>query len=511
MVGFAFYLGMSMWPFGVAFIVRYVGAPARHVYTPLGLYLLILWLLPENLSEPLFGEYDSGFEMFFVSGLFLVLGSSMLVVENTDLLLGGITRLGTVFRGWLPMIRTAVAYPSAARVRTGLTISMFSLIIFSLVMMATINTNVINLFLGDEANAGWDVRADTVGTNPITDFRATLEAKGVATDGFGQTAIVTTPHVASQARLIDGEWAFALVRGMDNAFISQSTLGFQQRAEGYESDQAIFEALRTQPNVAVVDSFAVPNKNLVGGDPDRFLLKGLTTDDKVFAPVRIEVDDPDSPTPAQLTIIGVVDSKYGSLYGIYTNQFTVDAIYPKMHLRSYYIALTDPDQAGATAKRIEATLLSSGVQATSIRDELKEGQRQTEGFFYVFEGFMGLGLIVGIAAVGVIAFRSVVERRHYIGVLRAIGFQREEVAGSFLIETCYIVGIAILAGTSLGLLLSRNLFASDLMGAGAAGIAIPWMTLAIVIVGTISSALLMTWIPARRAAGISPADALRYE
>ncbi len=35
---------------------------------------------------------------------------------------------------------------------------------------------------------------------------------------------------------------------------------------------------------------------------------------------------------------------------------------------------------------------------------------------------MGLGLLVGVAAVGVIAFRTVVERRQQIGVLRAIGY-----------------------------------------------------------------------------------------
>ena len=36
---------------------------------------------------------------------------------------------------------------------------------------------------------------------------------------------------------------------------------------------------------------------------------------------------------------------------------------------------------------------------------------------------MGLGLIVGVAALGVITARAVVERRQQIGVLRAIGFR----------------------------------------------------------------------------------------
>jgi ABC-type antimicrobial peptide transport system permease subunit len=48
----------------------------------------------------------------------------------------------------------------------------------------------------------------------------------------------------------------------------------------------------------------------------------------------------------------------------------------------------------------------------------------------LIQGFMGLGLIVGVAALGVISARAVVERRQQIGVLRAIGFRRGMVQGS---------------------------------------------------------------------------------
>jgi putative ABC transport system permease protein len=112
----------------------------------------------------------------------------------------------------------------------------------------------------------------------------------------------------------------------------------------------------------------------------------------------------------------------------------------------------------------------------------------------------------------VIAFRAVVERRQQIGVLRAIGYRREMVARAFMIETGYVVGIAVLAGTVLGLLLARNLFASDyFISGGIANYLIPWPVIAVIVFGTVAAALLMTWIPARRAAGIPPAEALRYE
>ena len=102
-----------------------------------------------------------------------------------------------------------------------MTIAMFSLIVFSLVMMATITENFLNLFLGDEANAGWDVRADALSANPINDFEATLRANGIDTSGFIATASVTTIRTSlHRPGCAGGEWKNLPVRGMDQDFIT---------------------------------------------------------------------------------------------------------------------------------------------------------------------------------------------------------------------------------------------------------------------------------------------------
>src|SRR5918994_7451041 len=243
---------------------------------------------------------------------------------------------------------------------------------------------------------------------------------------------------------------------MDDAFIAESTLTFQQRAEGYATDADIIAALQQQSNVAVVDASAIPQEGEFGVPDTQFQLTGLTSEDKIFSPVPVELAKPDGGT-ATVTIIGVIDSKIGSLAGLYTSQETVAATYPEQAITSYYVALRDAEQADTVAKAVEAALVASGVQGYSIRDELKDAQQQEAGFLYLIQGFMGLGLVVGIAAVGVIAFRSVVERRQQIGVLRALGFQRGTVALSFLIETGFVVGMGAITGTVLGVNLSYNL------------------------------------------------------
>ncbi|HEV2129260.1 MAG TPA: FtsX-like permease family protein, partial [Thermomicrobiales bacterium] len=155
-----FTTGMSLWPFGIILALRYFGVAARPVFTAVGLYLLVFWLLPEDAFNAIFGNYDSGFSQFFVAGVFLVIATTVITINNLDVLLAGLSRLGGPFRSQLPAVRIAIAYPGATKGRTGLTVAMFSLIIFSLVMMATMNQTSIELALGDESNAGWDVRAD---------------------------------------------------------------------------------------------------------------------------------------------------------------------------------------------------------------------------------------------------------------------------------------------------------------------------------------------------------------
>ncbi|MDQ4099820.1 MAG: FtsX-like permease family protein [Chloroflexota bacterium] len=138
---FMFYAGMSLLPFGVARVLRFFGAPSRPVFSAVGIYLLVFWLLPQNVADKIWGEMDGEMEMFFLSGIFMVIGVTMVIIQNTDVLLAGVSRLGGIFRSKLPAIRTAIAYPGAARGRTGMTIAMFSLIVFSLVMIATMHEN----------------------------------------------------------------------------------------------------------------------------------------------------------------------------------------------------------------------------------------------------------------------------------------------------------------------------------------------------------------------------------
>jgi putative ABC transport system permease protein len=453
----------------------------------------------------------------------MVAGATIVIVQNLDWLLAAVSAVGGFFRSKLPAVRTAVAFPGAAKGRTGMTIAMFSLIVFSLVVFATINQNFVNLFLGDEANAGWDVRADQGQANPIgttQDFVDLLNQRGVDTSDFTATGRATTNFQINIRYPGATEWKqYFAIHGADDGLLNDSKVLFQQRATGYPDDKSVVQALLTQPDTIVIDAAALPSNGGFGSDASQFRLddpdgsgpkKALSSGDKTFDPIPVEIQAVDGSVKT-FTIIGIIDSKVSSLFGIFGREDLITPAFPQPALTSYYVRLSDPSQSDAKAKEIERALLANGVQGTSIKNELEDAQKQNRAFLYIIQGFMALGLIVGIAAVGVIAFRSVVERRQQIGVLRAIGYQTSLVSLSFLIETAFVVGLGILSGTVLGIILSYNLFHTSDFAPTGVNFVVPWTIVFAIIIITIVAALLMTIVPARQASRLSPAEALRYE
>ena len=82
------------------------------------------------------------------------------------------------------------------------------------------------------------------------------------------------------------------------------------------------------------------------------------------------------------------------------------------------------DGVNGRAEAIEAAFFQNGVETLDVQESITEAQASQKALFNLLIGFMALGLFVGIAALGVISARAVVERRHAIGVLRATGFAR---------------------------------------------------------------------------------------
>jgi putative ABC transport system permease protein len=509
-----FALGVSVALVSAVPLARLAGLSDRLAHTVAGVALVLWNVLPTN--RWVLGNPKTDFSIFLVGGLAIVVGATWVMMYNADALLGVVAWSLRRFRGLAPVLKMSMAYPLRSVFRTGVTLAMFTLVVFTLVVGSIVTTSYVNAANDLGAfGGGFDVRATVAPSAPIPDLRAALaSARGLDPAAFRVVAAESTLPV--RANQLGSRPEDYVAHGLDAAFLAHTTYGLAARARGYPSAAAVWRALRTTPGLAVVDAFVVPRRStFVGQVPPKFQLHGFYLEDRAFAPVTVVLRDPQTGRHVRLKVIGVLSEKAPQdMLGVFASQATLRRAFgDRVQPTTYLFALRKGTDAKAVAKALESTFLAHGLQADALSKLLHDAVSASVTFDRLIMGFMGLGLIVGVAALGVISARSVVERRQQIGVLRAIGFRRRMVQASFLLESSFIALTSIALGTVLGLAVGLNVVLDARRAPSWAGMSfdVPWPTLAVIFLVVYAVALATTYAPALRASRVYPAEALRYQ
>ncbi len=146
------------------------------------------------------------------------------------------------------------------------------------------------------------------------------------------------------------------------------------------------------------------------------------------------------------------------------------------------------------------------VTVTVPLDLLQKAEETQRLFSLVLGAIAGISLVVGGIGIMNIMLATVTERTREIGVRRALGAKRRDIALQFLLEAVVLSGLGGMLGVALGVGLSYLLTkAFDL--ATIIRLWSPLLALAVsVAVGLVSGSY-----PARRAARLDPIEALRHE
>ena len=211
-------------------------------------------------------------------------------------------------------------------------------------------------------------------------------------------------------------------------------------------------------------------------------------------------------------IIGVVDDiKDGPL-----DTKPSAAVYAALNqdpMNDFYVTVRTAGSAGAilpsminAIHRLGSGLIADGQDTMTARINDSQAAYLHRSAAWLVAGFAALALLLGtVGLYGVISY-SVGQRTREIGVRMALGAQRSSVYRLILNEACWLALLGIVGGILCSLVVT-SLIRSMLFAVS------PWDSGTLLSVGgvLVASALLASYIPARRAASINPTDALRAE
>jgi putative ABC transport system permease protein len=490
----------------------------RIASTAAGLLMLAFWVLPFSVFEGFAEDLEGDFDIMFFSGIAMVGAAVWTVMYNADLLLKGLSLVAGRAGRLRPVLVTAVAYPMAAKFRTGLTLAMFALVIFTLMVMSVLSETFSTQFEpARKVFFGFDVSGEVNVATPIDDIAQTVrDLDGVNLEDFDAIGGYST--IGIQLRAVDGDddaWHGRPAFMADDAFLEASEFTMKLVAEGYGPTAAdVMLAMREDPSLAIVGGWMLNTQEPTEEEAEDSLFGDLYYEAEKMKPVALELREPRTGEIVPITVIGVFDRLHRNAFWMVESKAVLDEALPvAVPVDHYRFRLADGADAKGVARALEAGLLEFGMETEVHQEVLDEESSAGKAFFRLFTGFMALGLLVGVAALGVVSTRAVVERRQQIGVLRAIGYKGRMVQLSFLMEASFVSVLGCGIGLVLGLVLSFNAV-SDIRneeGIDAIRFTVPWLQIGVILAITYLFSLLTTFLPARQASKIYPAEALRYE
>jgi len=239
------------------------------------------------------------------------------------------------------------------------------------------------------------------------------------------------------------------------------------------------------------------------------------------------------PREATLRIVGITDQEPDAMRG----QGRARVFIPLQFAENLHIALptgSREDTSTLTSAQTYSTLsvrVKNANLVQSVQDAIKkmgfntfsilDATQSLRRFFAVLDVFLGIfgSLALAVASMGIVntLVMAILERRHEIGVMKAIGASDGDVKKLFFAEAGvmgllgggmgvaigWAIGRAINFGTDI-YLHSQDLPSENIWS-------VPWWLVAGAITFSILVSMLSGLYPAARAAKLDPVKALRYE
>ncbi len=231
---------------------------------------------------------------------------------------------------------------------------------------------------------------------------------------------------------------------------------------------------------------------------------------------------------AMLDSLPMTDSQYTSVFEKHVPSTRSDSTYDEVLKELGHTSLDTPTAINIYASTFENKDMINELIA-EYNDSAEEGNEIAytdyvkilmssittiiSAISYVLIAFVAISLVVSSIMIGIITYISVLERTKEIGILRAVGASKKDIARVFNAETL-IVGFtagALGIGITLALLVPINMILHHFTGIEILSAILPWQGAVLLVLISMFLTLIAGLFPSRIAAKKDPVVALRTE
>mgnify|MGYP003323245382 CR=1 FL=1 len=188
-------------------------------------------------------------------------------MSNTPLLIFVMNLILSRFSGLKAVTKTAISYPMASKFRTGLTVAMFSLIIYTLMIFSVLNgLNDIGVDQPDRITGGYDIKGTISTENFIKgDVKDSLNMQDFTVVAGSSSIDVDAKETAGENTTFKG----SKLVSVENSFISTNKWQLSYYDPKYgSSDREVWESLNSDPTLVLASGSIVETGDPFG-PPDR--------------------------------------------------------------------------------------------------------------------------------------------------------------------------------------------------------------------------------------------------
>ncbi|MEI8361448.1 MAG: ABC transporter permease [bacterium] len=389
------------------------------------------------------------------------------------------------------------------KVRSGLTILGIVIGIGSVIAMVAI---------GQGAQSSIEANIASIGSNLLTVTPGNQRSFGAGPSAGQGSAQSLTTQDADSLNALSGIKAIA----------SEVTKRYQVIAGAKNTNTTISA---TVPSYVAVRSLEMEDGNFFtdqdNKNMNRVAVLGPSTRDDLFGSSTSAVGKTLMINKIPFRVIGVTKSKGGSGFGNQDDRIYVPLIVAQKlmigneYVSSIYISAIDQTSLAQVQQEVNDTLLikhkiSDPAQADfrimNQADIAATASSITSTFTMLLSAIAGISLLVGGIGIMNMMLTNVTERTREIGLRKAIGAKPNDISNQFLAEAVMLTFIGGLIGIGLGWSLAQIV-------SKFAGIATTISGSSVLLAFGVSAVIgiIFGYYPARRAAKMSPIEALRFE